>query len=80
VSLEPEVSVANGAGPFAGSPNSSPAAAGATAVTFDSTPVAPAGTTVLVPGVVEIDPMIRNFCDTCDEWTGQANTPVRGNF
>jgi len=35
-------------------------------VTFNNTPVAPDGTTVLLPVVVAMDPVTRSFCDTCD--------------
>jgi len=43
-----------------------PAAVGPTGVTFNDTPVAPAGTTVLLPVAVGMGPVTCNFCDAAD--------------
>lgn len=55
-----------------------PSALGETAVTFNSTPVAPAGTTIAVPAVVAIEPVIFSFCDT-DETNGPGNPTFTGS-
>ena len=52
-----------------------PFAVGPTAVTFNNTPVAPAGTGVAVPPVVAIGPVTLNFCDTGDT-NGHAPQPT----
>ncbi len=51
---------------FAGRTEMNPAAVEPTGVTFRKTPVAPAGTTVLVPVVVGIEPVTFKSCETGD--------------
>src|SRR4051812_12771580 len=53
-----------------------PSAVDPTDVTFNNTPVAPAGTTVaVVPAVVATEPVTFNFCDT-----GDTNGPGKPTF
>jgi hypothetical protein len=61
-----------------GRTDKNPSADGDTTVTFNNTPVAPAGTGVCVPVVVDTGPVTCNFCDTADT-KGPGNPMFAGS-